>query len=280
MTHWIQELDVKEGSLTAQAKRHNMTPMDFAHFVLEHEDQFKPITIKRANLALNLQKRRSGGSCYDECDELRGGIIHFDDHLSGGLKGVSRASGFIQRSMAEMKKKEGKYTKGNIELPALNLKDGAKFDAKKITKQSPFLYNHITKGVPYENNRLNPILTTGQTAGVRIIDGKEQSFKQPDPKYNKHTLRFYPLPRAGLRKLTAKEEAQKKKAIEEYTELIKNAYPADFVKNPNATPKSSANVSQKKGKKNGRVSAPVIQQNTFDKPFEISFKWGNEGNEG
>jgi hypothetical protein len=196
---------------------------------------------------------------YDEYNELTGGIIHFDDHLSGGLKGVSRASGFIQRSMAEMKKKEGKYTKGNIELPALNLKDGAKFDAKKITKQSPFLYHHITKGVPYENNRLNPILTTGQTAGVRIIDGKEQSFKQPDPKYNKHTLRFYPLPRAGLRKLTAKEEAQKKKAIDEYAELLKNAFPADFVKNPNATPKSSKSVSQKKGQKSKGVSRGVLQ---------------------
>jgi hypothetical protein len=113
--------------------------------------------------------------------------------------------------------------------------------------------------VPYENNRLNPILTTGQTAGVRIIDGKEQSFKQPDPKYNKHTLRFYPLPRAGLRKLTAKEEAQKKKAIDEYAELLKNAYPADFVKNPNATPKTSKSVSQKKGQKSKGVSRVVLQ---------------------
>jgi hypothetical protein len=43
---------------------------------------------------------------YDEYNQLSGGIIHFDDHLSGGLKGVSRASGFIQRSMAEMKTKE------------------------------------------------------------------------------------------------------------------------------------------------------------------------------
>jgi hypothetical protein len=209
---------------------------------------------------------------YDEYDELKGGIIHFDDHLSGGLKGVSRASGFIQRSMAEMKKKEGKYTKGNIELPALRLKDGAKFDAKKISRQSPFLYNHITKGVPYENNRINPILSTGQTAGVRVIDGKEQSFKQSDPKYNKHTLRFYPLPRAGLRKLTAKEEALKNKAIADYAELLKNAYPADFVKNPNATPKSSSNVSQKKRTKNKGVSQPVVGKMTLNEPVEISFK--------
>jgi hypothetical protein len=174
--------------------------------------------------------------------------------------------------MAEMKKKEGKYTKGNIELPALNLKDGAKFDAKKISKQSPFLYNHITKGVPYENNRLNPILTTGQTAGVRVIDGKEQSFKKSDPKYNKHTLRFYPLPRAGLRKLSAKEEAQKQKAIDEYTELLKNAFPADFEKNPNATPKSSASVSRKRGKKNQNVSQPVVGKMTLNEPITLSFK--------
>lgn len=193
--------------------------------------------------------------------------------MSGGLKGVSRASGFIQRSMAELKKKEGKYGKAtNVDLPALNLKEGNKFSANKISKQSPFVYNHLTKGVPYENNRLNPILSTGQTAGVRVIDGKEQSFKQSDPKYNKHTLRFYPLPRAGLRKLTAKEEAQKKKAIDEYTELLKNAFPKDFEKNPNATPTTSSGVSRKRGKKNQSVSQPVVGKITLNEPMTLSFK--------
>ena len=58
--NWIQDLHVKEGALTAQAKRHNMKPLEFARHVIENPEDFSGTTKRRANLALNLQVRKGG----------------------------------------------------------------------------------------------------------------------------------------------------------------------------------------------------------------------------
>lgn len=58
--HWIQEAHIKEGALTAQAKRAHMEPLEFAQHVLDHPDKYTITTRHRANFALNIQKRKGG----------------------------------------------------------------------------------------------------------------------------------------------------------------------------------------------------------------------------
>ena len=86
--------------------------------------------------------------------------------LKGGLAGVSKASGFIQRLMAENKKKhEGKYMNPTWELhPESTMKKPVKFDYKKLatTEQgglkrngnpygaSPFITQHFQHQRPLE----------------------------------------------------------------------------------------------------------------------------------
>lgn len=175
-------------------------------------------------------------------------IIHFDETdtipTTGGLKGVSKSSGFIQRAMAEMKKKSG-YKKGATDLP-LNLKNGAKFDPKKVSRQSEFVNSHLIHGVPWEQRRAVPILTTGQRARVREVDGKKINFDRTDPEYNRATLRLYPLPRENARPLTKAEEKARDKYRKAYTEALKEAVPHLFDEKPNQPPKEFVEPIQKK----------------------------------
>jgi len=168
---------------------------------------------------------------------------------TGGLKGVSKASGFVQRAMAEMKKSG--YKKGKQELD-LNLKQG-KFDPSKIAKQSEFVNQHLIHGVPWEQRRAVPILTTGQRAKVREVDGKLVDFSQPDPMYNPATLRLYPLPREKARELTASEKKALEKYRATYTEALKEAVPQYFKKTDRQSP-------TKEKKPRGRPSKKPKQQ--------------------
>ena len=47
----------KEGSFTAQAKRHKMTTMDFMKYVLDNPDKFTERTRKRAQFLKNIQRK-------------------------------------------------------------------------------------------------------------------------------------------------------------------------------------------------------------------------------
>jgi len=64
MQKWIQKA-VKRmkakgtvGAFTKQAKQYNMTPKQFANYVLAHKDKFSATTIKRASFAKNANKGR------------------------------------------------------------------------------------------------------------------------------------------------------------------------------------------------------------------------------
>ena len=56
--HFIQEAvkKMKKGALTAQAKAHGETPMEFAKEVLAEPEKFAKKTRKRAQFAINIQK--------------------------------------------------------------------------------------------------------------------------------------------------------------------------------------------------------------------------------
>jgi hypothetical protein len=69
--HWIQDAHIKEGALTAQAKRHGMKPLEFARYVIENPDHFSGTTKRRANFALNIQVRKGG----DKVIGMSGGAI-------------------------------------------------------------------------------------------------------------------------------------------------------------------------------------------------------------
>lgn len=57
---WIQEAvkHIKKGAMTAQAKREGKKPMEFAAEVLAHPGAHTETTRKRAQFAVNIQKRR------------------------------------------------------------------------------------------------------------------------------------------------------------------------------------------------------------------------------
>jgi hypothetical protein len=57
---FIQEAmkHIKKGALTAEAKRHGEKPMEFAKEVLAHPGAHTETTRKRAQFAVNIQKRR------------------------------------------------------------------------------------------------------------------------------------------------------------------------------------------------------------------------------
>ena len=46
------------GSFTAQAKKAGMSPLAFARKVLANPKRYSPTTVKRANFALNANKRK------------------------------------------------------------------------------------------------------------------------------------------------------------------------------------------------------------------------------
>jgi hypothetical protein len=48
----------KKGALTAEAKRHGMTAMTFAHHVLAQPDKFSLRTRQRSQFAVNAQSRK------------------------------------------------------------------------------------------------------------------------------------------------------------------------------------------------------------------------------
>ncbi len=60
---WIQEATkgMKKGALTDEAKRHGMEPLEFAHHVLAHPKDFTITTRRRAQFAVNVQKRHLKG---------------------------------------------------------------------------------------------------------------------------------------------------------------------------------------------------------------------------
>jgi len=60
--NWIQEANIKEGALTAQAKRAGMEPLEFAKYVLANPQHYTLTTRRRANFALNIQKRKGGAT--------------------------------------------------------------------------------------------------------------------------------------------------------------------------------------------------------------------------
>jgi hypothetical protein len=198
-------------------------------------------------------------------------VIHFDDlnnEPTGGLKGVSKASGFIQRAMAEMKNKSG-YKKGATDLSALKLKDDAKFNPRKVSRQSEFINSHLIHGVPWQQRRAVPILSTGQTARVREVDGKKINFNRTDPEYNRATLRLYPLPRADARPLTEGEKKALEKYRKAYTEALKEAVPSVFVENPNQPPKEVPNVIKRKPGRPPKVSSEMIGKKRKSAPIKI-----------
>ena len=161
--------------------------------------------------------------------------FHYDD-LDGGLGGVSRASGFIQRKMAEAK---ANGYKDASDL-TVSKKKNSKFNVDKVKNASAFLHQHIKGKSPWQPARAIPILSTGQKAKRRTIDGKVVDFSKPDPKYNPATLPLYPLPRGDARKLSETEEKHRKDAVETYTEVLKKMYPEQF--KPRHTPSPSENV--------------------------------------
>jgi len=57
---WVQEAvkHIKKGAMTAQAKRVGKKPMEFAAEVLAHPGAHTETTRKRAQFAVNIQKRR------------------------------------------------------------------------------------------------------------------------------------------------------------------------------------------------------------------------------
>jgi hypothetical protein len=190
------------------------------------------------------------------------------EEKTGGLKGVSRASGFVQRAMAEMKKKTG-YKKGATDISELNLKDGAKFDPKKISRRTPFISQHLINGVPWEQRRAVPILTTGQTAGVREVDGKVINFKRNDPEYNKRTLFMYPLPREKTRPLTKAEEKARDAYRKSYTKLLKESFPSDFEEKANQPPREVPNVIKRKPGRPPKLSSEMIGKKRKSAPMKI-----------
>lgn len=60
--HWMQEANASmkkrgtEGSFTRIAKRHGKTPMEMAHEVHAHPDNFSGAVRKKAQFALNANK--------------------------------------------------------------------------------------------------------------------------------------------------------------------------------------------------------------------------------
>ena len=142
--------------------------------------------------------------------------FHYDD-LDGGLGGVSRASGFIQRKMAEAK---ANGYKDASDL-TVSKKKNSKFNVDKVKNASAFLHQHIKGKSPWQPARAIPILSTGQKAKRR-------------------TLPLYPLPRGDARKLSETEEKHRKDAVETYTEVLKKMYPEQF--KPRHTPSPSENV--------------------------------------
>lgn len=185
---------------------------------------------------------------------------------TGGLKGVSPASGFIQRAMAEMKK-DGYKKKGKMPL---------NFDPKKVKKPSVFLESHIANDVPWEQRRAVPILSTGQRAGVREVDGKMINFNRTDPKYNKETLMLYPLPRAKARHLSEAEKKAQEEYREAYTEFLKKKNPSAFKESSNQPPMEVAKTTKKRTGRPKKVSAQKVLKKAEwerfpDEGIEMSF---------
>ena len=170
---------------------------------------------------------------------------------TGGLKGVSPASGFIQRAMAEMKK-DGYKKKGKMPL---------NFDPKKVKKPSAFLESHIANDVPWEQRRAVPILSTGQRARVREIDGKLVDFNRTDPKYNRETLMLYPLPRAKARQLSESEKKAQEEYREAYTAFLKKKNPSAFKESSNPPPMDSTKtIQKKKGRPSKKIQQKVLKK--------------------
>ena len=59
---WIQEATkhIKKGAFTAEAEKHGMSAMEFAKEVLENPDDYSTLTKRRAQFAVNVQKRGKG----------------------------------------------------------------------------------------------------------------------------------------------------------------------------------------------------------------------------
>lgn len=57
---WVQEAvkHIKKGALTKTAKAHGEKPMEFAKEVLEHPEQHTKTTRKRAQFAVNIQRKK------------------------------------------------------------------------------------------------------------------------------------------------------------------------------------------------------------------------------
>ena len=91
--------------------------------------------------------------------------FHYDN-LEGGLGGVSRASGFIQRKMAEAKANGYKDASDLV----VSKKKNSKFNVDKVKNASAFLHQHIKNATPWRPARAIPILSTGQKAKRRTID--------------------------------------------------------------------------------------------------------------
>ena len=186
--------------------------------------------------------------------------FHYDD-LEGGLGGVSRASGFIQRKMAEAKANGYKDASDLV----VSKKKKTKFDVNKVKNASAFLHTHIKGKAPWHQARAVPIQSTGQKAKQRLIDGKMVDFSQPDPKHNPATLALYPLPRGQPRKLSETEEKHRKDAIDTYTEVLKKMYPEQF--KPRPTPSPSENTIENGATTTTKVTRKKVgkkKNNTFE----------------
>lgn len=199
--------------------------------------------------------------------------FHYDDNLDGGLGGVSKASGFIQRKMAEAKATGYKDTSDLV----VSKKKNSKFNVDKVKNASAFLHQHIKGKSPWQPARAIPILSTGQKAKRRVLDGKVVDFSKPDAKYNPATLPLYPLPRGDARKLSETEEKHRKDAIEAYTEVLKKMYPEQF--KPRPTPSPSENVIENGVTTSKKVSRKKVEKKpktsgiTFNRPMKFDKDW-------
>jgi len=206
--------------------------------------------------------------------------FHYDD-LEGGLGGVSRASGFIQRKMAEAK---ANGYKDASDL-TVSKKKNSKFNVDKVKNASAFLHQHIKGKAPWNPARAIPILSTGQKAKLRTIDGKVVDFSKPDPKYNPATLSLYPLPRGDARKLSETEEKHRKDAIETYTEVLKKMYPEQF--KPRQPPSPSENVIENGTTKTTKVTRKKVGKKpakssgiSFNRPMKFDKDFNPIPNDG
>lgn len=92
---WIQQMNMKKGAFTRQAKQHNMSVPEFADYVLKHKAKFDDTTRKRAVLAQTLAKVRKGSG------------ISFEDVIKWiGKTGLKLGKSYMKSLEAPMTEKE------------------------------------------------------------------------------------------------------------------------------------------------------------------------------